>query len=652
GPARADGDGVYVCRMRVPAFSGRLRVMAAAWKDDAFAGAETFVQVADPLVVSNGAPRFLAPEDTVLVPVTVANTTSQTMRETVVLTAQGACRIVSTTQATVELGANREQTIYFRVAATGLGEATLKASAGKYADEAVLTVRPAAPLSRIVESGRLAAGTTNVDFSHTFLPQTVRTRLVVSPFPVLEFARDFTDLLEYPHGCTEQTVMTAFPQLYLSDLAKTLTRVKGARLANKGGANPSDNVKAAIAKLQATLNAEGVPTYWPGGVEVNDWAAVCAAHFLIEAQEAGYAVNAGVLSGLKAYLERLAAVPQKQRNFYRRESIYALFVLALAGEKPISALNFYRERWNELTHESRELLRGAYRLAGQSAPERDRTPIEWNYQGEDGESFSSPIRDLALTVYVATQIGEDEEAFRLARRLSELIKQKERLNTQEAGFALLALGKLSQKTDDDATATIVVEGKKYSSAPGKDLVVTENLAGKTVSIETQGTLYFYKEIEGVPTGKAKAQSTNLQVRKSYFSRTGAPLDPTNLKQNDLAIVKLSVSVPSGETIDNVVVTDLLPACFEIENPRLTLSRELDWVSDRSYPDHFDLRDDRIHFYASVSGNEKHFYYAARVTLAGRFEVGPVAAEAMYLTDYRAVSPTRRINVVARTRQDL
>jgi uncharacterized protein YfaS (alpha-2-macroglobulin family) len=168
--------------------------------------------------------------------------------------------------------------------------------------------------------------------------------------------------------------------------------------------------------------------------------------------------------------------------------------------------------------------------------------------------------------------------------------------------------------------------------------MNDNLAGKNVTVKASGTMYYYREIEGVPTGTAKAENVNLSVRKSYFSRSGAPLDGANFKQ-------ISVSVPSGETVKNVAVTDLLPACFEPENPRLTQARELNWISDRAYPDHFDVRDDRVHFYATVSGTEKHFYYAARVTGAGRYELGPVAAEAMYLSDYRAVSDSRKITVL-------
>ena len=648
GPVRADANGNYVFSVKLPSFSGTLRVMAAAWKGEAFAGAEAFVKVADPLVVSNGAPRFLAPGDTALVPVTLANTTGQAVNTSVSLTAKGGCRVVGTAEATVNLGPNREQTVKFRVAATELGEATLTATAGKFGDEAALTVRPAAPLSRAVESGEIANAEKTLDFSHGFLPQTVRTRLVLSRFPALEFGRDFTDLLEYPHGCAEQTVMTAFPQLYLSDLAKTLQRAKGVRLAGKR-ASPGENVKAAIAKLQAMQMPDGGVAYWPGGVEINDWATVCAAHFLIEAEKAGYAVNAVALASLKSYLERLAANPKKNdygaTNLYRRECVYALFVLALAGERHLSAMNYYRERWQELAHESRELLRGAYRLAGERAPERDRAEISWDYDSEGWGSFASPIRDLALMVYVANEIGENSEAFQYARRLTGLMKQNERLNTQEAGFAMLALGKLAQSVDASATATVTVDGKTFSVKPGEDWVTNDNLAGKNVTVKTSGTMYYYREIEGVPTGTAKAENVHLSVRKSYFSRSGTPLDGATFKQNDLVVVKISVSVPSGETVKNVAVTDLLPACFEPENPRLTQARELHWIADRAYPDHFDVRDDRIHFYATASGKEKHFYYAARVTGAGRFELGPVAAEAMYLTDYRAVSDSRKITVL-------
>ena len=101
------------------------------------------------------------------------------------------------------------------------------------------------------------------------------------------------------------------------------------------------------------------------------------------------------------------------------------------------------------------------------------------------------------------------------------------------------------------------------------------------------------------------------------------------------MVKLTLASTSGLTIDNVVVTDLLPAGLEVENPRLTAERELSWVKDQSTPEHFDLRDDRINYFTSVDAKPRTFYYLARAVTRGKFILGPVSADAMYRGEYRS-----------------
>jgi uncharacterized protein YfaS (alpha-2-macroglobulin family) len=82
---------------------------------------------------------------------------------------------------------------------------------------------------------------------------------------------------------------------------------------------------------------------------------------------------------------------------------------------------------------------------------------------------------------------------------------------------------------------------------------------------------------------------------------------------------------------------MLPAAFEIENPRLTEDRNMTWIKNASTPQHFDIRDDRINFYTTADVTEKTFYYLVRVVSRGKFILGPVSADAMYNADYRSYS---------------
>jgi len=90
---------------------------------------------------------------------------------------------------------------------------------------------------------------------------------------------------------------------------------------------------------------------------------------------------------------------------------------------------------------------------------------------------------------------------------------------------------------------------------------------------------------------------------------------------------------------------LLPASFEIENPRLVgEQRDMTWMGTAASPDHFDVRDDRINFYTTATGVPKTFYYLVRAVTKGNFVVGPVSADAMYNPELRSYYGAGKVRV--------
>jgi uncharacterized protein YfaS (alpha-2-macroglobulin family) len=90
-------------------------------------------------------------------------------------------------------------------------------------------------------------------------------------------------------------------------------------------------------------------------------------------------------------------------------------------------------------------------------------------------------------------------------------------------------------------------------------------------------------------------------------------------------------------VQNVAITDIIPACFEIENPRINPERELQWIKDKAIPDFMDIRDDRITFFVNVTPHGQDFYYLVRVVATGKYVMGPVGADAMYDDSYHSYS---------------
>ena len=93
---------------------------------------------------------------------------------------------------------------------------------------------------------------------------------------------------------------------------------------------------------------------------------------------------------------------------------------------------------------------------------------------------------------------------------------------------------------------------------------------------------------------------------------------------------------------------MLPAGFEIENPRLITRDSASWSKDKQAftPNYIDIRDDRLLFYGTFQyQREERFYYALRAVTQGTFTVPPVSAEAMYDPSKSAVASTGTIQVV-------
>jgi uncharacterized protein YfaS (alpha-2-macroglobulin family) len=101
--------------------------------------------------------------------------------------------------------------------------------------------------------------------------------------------------------------------------------------------------------------------------------------------------------------------------------------------------------------------------------------------------------------------------------------------------------------------------------------------------------------------------------------------------------------PKGEA-ENLVIEDLLPAGFEIENPRLKTSERLDWISEDSLEvDHMDMRDDRLVLFTSIHGKE-HYRYVVRAVSKGDFVLPAIRAELMYSPNVFSVSGQGRVRV--------
>ncbi|MCS6808356.1 MAG: alpha-2-macroglobulin family protein, partial [Candidatus Kapabacteria bacterium] len=668
GIVRASG-GKFSYTIDIPEFSGALRVMAVAYKRNVFGSAEKLVRVADPIVIASGLPRFLSPGDEALVPITLTNTTQREATARLQASGEGSVSIGEGTH-TITIPPNSEKQVIVKLNTRGIGTGTVHvrvdALGETFSEQTAITVRPVAGLVKYSGTGSIKAGETqSFTLTGNFMVGTARGRLVVSKSPIAQFTKNLSSLLQYPYGCVEQTVSSVFPQLYVADLAATLNRT----LAQPSiGAQATANIQEAIRKLASMQLYNGALSYWQGGTEESWFGTTYAAHFLAEASKAGYDVNEQLINRLHSYLSKKV----KERNYenlvyYDRSGqlrsrtvaaktlFYSLYVLALADKPDIATMNYYKANRDSLALDSRYLLAVAYFLAGDKASYRSLLPRA--FEGEKslssfGGSFYSYIRDEAIALSALMDVEpENPQIGIMSKHLSEQLRASRFASTQESGMALIALGKVARRAAASSiSASIMSNGQKLAEFTGNDVVLTNNLAGKTITIASSGTgtLYYYWDTEGLSAdGSFRQEDSFLQVRRTFLTRSGQPVSLDNIQHNDLLVVKISLVSLNKARVENVVITDMLPAGLEIENPRISSVPEVSWIRDNTEPDYVDIRDDRIHFFTHSEGTVHHYYYLARAVSKGTFQLGPVSADAMYNGEYHSYNGAGSVRIVER-----
>ncbi|MEO5997029.1 MAG: MG2 domain-containing protein, partial [Chitinophagaceae bacterium] len=580
GIVKANGNGTANFEFDIPVFSGQVRLMAVAYKNQNFGSGETTMQVADPIVLSSALPRFLSPKDTVTVPVTITNTTTKSASAVASIQVTGPLQVIGSNSANVNLAANSENRTVFQVVAAasvnvGKVKISVQGMGEQFVEETEISVRPASTLQKITGSGSVAGNATQHVVINTidFMPGSADYKLVVSRSPALELGSQLQYLVQYPYGCTEQAVSAAFPQLYYSDLTNML------QVNKTGTSNANYNIQEAIRKIKMRQLYNGSVTLWDNEGTENWWVSTYAAQFLLEAQKAGYEVDKSLIETLLAYINNKLKNKQTVNYYYNRteqkkiapkEVAYGLYVLAIAARPNKSVMNYYKANQQVLSLDSRYLLAAAYATAGDKDKFKELLPASFSGEvsvPQTGGSFYSDIRDEAIALNVLIDVDPANAQIPvMARHVADKLKQRSWYSTQESAFSFLALGKLSKAAaKSTVTAEITQNGKVVVKVNGAAVRLSaKELGGAAIDISTkgEGRLYYWWQSEGISvSGAYKEEDSYIKVRRKFFDRFGKAIPGYSFKQNDLVIVQVTIEKSYQGRIDNIVITDLLPAGF-------------------------------------------------------------------------------------------
>ncbi|MBX7244375.1 MAG: hypothetical protein K1X53_02685 [Candidatus Sumerlaeaceae bacterium] len=686
GTLKTDSEGKASATFKVPQFMGRLRVMAVGAKDSRFGNADATVFVRSPIMVKENLPRFLAPGDRAKVPFVVYNNTDQAGEATLELESSGTVRIMSAKSQKVQVPARGMATQYVDVQAddkAGVAHISFSGKLGGeiFSDSVNLPVRPAAPYTRNTIIQSAAGGTQkSIPVAETeFLEGTSSGSLTVSGLPTVNLAGGLNYLLHYPYGCVEQTVSSAFPLLYLADLAQQL---------EPGRFNP-DAIKAyaqaGADRIFSMQTASGGLSMWPGSREPWPWGSVYAGHFLVAARKAGYQTGDAEMAALLGYLaDRLKMDIATKDSDLLTEKSYICYVLTSAGKPPRSAMENLYEKRATLTPTARALLAGAYMASGSQSEAQ--TLLQLAIQDKDSTSssvretggiLSSPTRETAILLATYLDVAPGDAVIpSLVKRLEASRKAEHWGTTQENAFALWALGKYAQKVQQSALpfeGTVQFDNQPSQAfSAAKPLTTSVPSGAKTAKVDVTGpgNAFIYAALEGVPKKPdASAAAHGLTVKREFTDRDGNPLNPAELPQGKFIVVEITLNY--DRIMSNVVVEDLLPAGLEIENANLATSERTEDSEADSRSGRTEARDDRMLAFLDLPatkaddnsetaqdkrakqsknpGYQHIFRYGVRAITEGTFVLPAAQASSMYDPDVYGRSTSGSVTVLKKSR---
>lgn len=634
--------------VRLPAYMGRVRVMAVAVAQDADEGngawgsAEKSVAVRAPLMVLGSAPRAVAPGDELVVPATLIATQDGIGKVTVAIAAdKNVFTVAGGATQSVTLNKKGDRIVLFRLkvkdavaAATAGGHIEITATGGGRSSHYGMDV-PVRVLALPVAQGRsytVAPGKTwEGSAALQGMPGTQRLMLEVSSMQPIGAAQRMEFLATYPYGCVEQITSAAFPLLYLPDLAD---------LSPAEVATARAKVDAVLNKYKQYATPDGSMGYWPGDASPSPWGSAYALHFMTVAGHKGYALPSGVYERLRTAVRSMAVRwNASQYGYLNLVQAYQLYALALAGEPEIGAMNRLRQS-GAMTAEARWMLGAAYAAAGRAdvgrtvvagMPGTDSLSQGDALLAQRAVTYGSPERAQAVQLLGASLLGMSGEAAQLASLISRDLASDEWMSTQTTAWCMLAMGEYVARSGRvsalDFEWSAAGRRGQVSSDSRKRMWMGEweNPGSGKMSVvnQTKGTLYIRAVSSGISSGRdVEAASDGLEVTVRYLDGAGRAVDAASLAQGTDFVSEVTVRNLTAEPQFHLMLTEPVASGWEIRPDAGSLPAGVDYR---------DLRDDRADSYIPMlpAGGSVKVFTRLNATYAGSYTLPAVRCSAMY-----------------------
>ncbi|MEO1103382.1 MAG: hypothetical protein AAFW98_06580, partial [Pseudomonadota bacterium] len=617
--------------------------------EDKVGDAARDMTVRDPVVVAGSLPRFLAPGDVTRMRFDLHNVGHVAGEYELTVAAEGPLSVDRSVE-TLRLEVDERDSVELPIAATGIGLAEITARLDgpdglSLTKDYRIAIRPAAPSVSERRMFALSPG------EFVDLPDPVALGFdddaVVSVSvgaSVVDTAGLVQMLDRFPYGCAEQTVSRALPLLYVNDVAQSVGL--------EDDATVPERIEKAIARVLAYQSGSGGFGLWSPGTDL--WLTAYVMDFLSRAREAGYEVpDAAFESGLdrlQSVLSYLGNIEGERSN----EIAYATYVLARNGRAAIGDLRYFAEEKLEdfKAPLARAQLAASLSFTGDQglADRLFRTAVRDASFAPRPErmDYGTPLRDAAAIVTLAAESRVPAGTVdAMTATLSDISGRLDRsYSTQEAAWLLL-----SANATQDTTGAALVAGEEVGTPEVRTFDADRMADGVAVENLGNSTLAVAATVTGTPIRPLPPVESGLRVSRSYHLLDGTEVELSQVPQNERIVVRLTTQKTVNDPM-RILLTDLLPAGFEVENPRLLGAGEtagVAMVQTGQSPEYTEFRDDRFAAAWTLgSGNVNRpitVSYMVRAVSPGTFTLPAVEVSDMYQPRFVARGEAGLLSVI-------
>jgi uncharacterized protein YfaS (alpha-2-macroglobulin family) len=634
--------------IKIPNYIGSVRAMVVASNNDeyVYGSSEKTVSIKSPLMVLASLPRKVSSGEKITLPITVFAMDKKVKDVKLNLKTTTNLVVNGPSSQNVSFSQPDEKIVNFEFDVTekiGMAKVNIEVSSGaekaSYAIEIDIT-NPNPTTFKVYEEIIEKNSTKKVRWNNFGISGSNGALAELSSLPPINLEKRLKYLIQYPHGCIEQTTSSAFPQLFLAEITD---------LDQNKLATTQRNISEAIQRIASFQTSDGGFAYWQGGRDADDWGTSYAGHFLLEAEKKGFPISSNLKNKWLNYQKQAARNWRKTNYNNDIAQSYRLFTLALAGHTDLSAMNRLKES-KELSNIAKIRLSLTYAMSGQAKIANtiiatcSLDAVDNNY-----DYYGSEDRNRALTLETLVFLNNKKEAFSQASKIAKSLSSSSWMSTQSTAYALLAMSKFAKLVGSGELNTSITQTGKQTIVKSSKMIASTKLSAMnnsnevTIANNGSGTLFVRIVSSGIlPIGSEINEERGLKVSANYLDKNGNPINVQEIGQGTSFKAIISITNTKSERLQNVALTQIIPSGWEIVNTRFAESQ----TNKNSSYDYLDIRDDRANYYFSLNANQSKTYTLdLNASYLGSYYLPGSQAEAMYDNNFFARTKGQWIKVV-------